>query len=779
MNINKRKISVITLALALGGLSLSSCSKGAVEVLDGSSASEQVQPSLKSYRVSLSAMATSEAFGAEEPVTDTEESRAINYNFTKANSGNGNLIRPRFNGVTSGSKFLCIIRSDNPAQPVSYIQATWTRVPNTNRYYILQSDGDYTAQFQMNQPLGNLYMMVVVGGEWNARTQKLKFSPQLTPVSGSGTSYTGSLDVPYISEWLPLDVEENNGSDWLKLKLRGYKTTATADEPDDTEPHFTLKPQGMLMRVRLENEMPTRTVVLNSLTVISTAYAAEGEYDLSKASLLANLTKAAKSKNEHLLTWSFADNSSVKASILKPSVGITLAPASGNSSVYNTDRNLRHYWDSPYALTWMMPTGQVVSDIGAGGTSSNVRTDIYANLDDARANATKSNIVYTNTPGVDAEEANGKLVVPSMKVLPVYASRELVRKNGTKTTFKNGSTYLLVLNIARHPMLLDLLSEREVATGGASFANDARSNVHYFRYEDVWPISQQATTIPLIGEKTNTSWEMPSYEQISSIAGFYYDEGAPLSTNYMGRGISTVAYPNVSNNAWGNYSVEKTFFRRMLMGFPYTDVGGRFIAYNLMFAPNTNANSTAASIDRSGVRMAIVRYEYSHRDNATGIEYMKMTARYLGSYSMDAANYVTGTGAGEVDVTNQAALIARMQEDTRYIVSQGDTYWVDPFRSQDDVVRYFPLLGRYDRRINAIDKVGDYNYVPYIYDQGRNAENLVFAGMARLGRDHLLHHIDGASPPGTAVNFRFNDRRNAFSGTTYNLPIRLVRKNLR
>ena len=34
---------------------------------------------------------------------------------------------PKLKGLTDGSKILCVIRSSNPAQPVNYIQATWTK----------------------------------------------------------------------------------------------------------------------------------------------------------------------------------------------------------------------------------------------------------------------------------------------------------------------------------------------------------------------------------------------------------------------------------------------------------------------------------------------------------------------------------------------------------------------------------------------------------------------------------------------------------------------------
>ena len=37
---------------------------------------------------------------------------------------------PKLKGLTDGSKILCVIRSSNPAQPVNYIQATWTKKEN-------------------------------------------------------------------------------------------------------------------------------------------------------------------------------------------------------------------------------------------------------------------------------------------------------------------------------------------------------------------------------------------------------------------------------------------------------------------------------------------------------------------------------------------------------------------------------------------------------------------------------------------------------------------------
>lgn len=93
-----------------------------------------------------------------------------------------------------------------------------------------------------------------------------------------------------------------------------------------------------------------------------------------------------------------------------------------------------------------------------------VRTEGLAEVTDARETDSPGTTIYSNAPGVDAEEAAGKIVVPSMKALPVYGSRSLAKSGTTNVPFAQGAAYALTLHVARWPMTLDLISEYAFAS---------------------------------------------------------------------------------------------------------------------------------------------------------------------------------------------------------------------------------------------------------------------------------------------------------------------------
>ena len=106
----------------------------------------------------------------------------------------------------------------------------------------------------------------------------------------------------------------------------------------------------------------------------------------------------------------------------------------------------------------MKATDQPASLVGqVENNLPKVRTEILAEVEDSR-----SNTVYSNKEGVDAEEATGKIVVPSMKALPVYSSMLLTTKSGANAAFVNGAAYSLTINVQRMPLLLERISEYEV-----------------------------------------------------------------------------------------------------------------------------------------------------------------------------------------------------------------------------------------------------------------------------------------------------------------------------
>ena len=657
--------------------------------------------------------ATSEAFSE----TNRNEAKAVTFDLgTK-----GSLTAPKFKELTDGTKLLCIVRSSNPAQPINYIQAVWKR--DGNRYYIRQSDATYPFEFTAGQDLGTLYMMVVAGGEWDATTKQLKFSNRIAPITTVDGKETATLDVPYFSDWQELDIE-NSTPTALKVRLKNYV------KGTNETPVFTLKPQGMLLRMRVENEMEDpsnagtfRHIKLNKIYIRSTAYAGNGYYNLSESEVRAGVSKTAGVRNEQLLPWTFNDANTLKMTELAMPGGALDLPGDATATVRGSVRGLKDYPNSPWVLVWVKSTGQTVNQISNSNGTFGVRTEIFADAEDVR-----SNTVYSNTPGVDAQEVAGKIVVPSMKALPAYASRKLAVKNNADATFTNGGAYSLTINLQRMPIGFDRLSEYEVADGGASFTDASYNNVGYFSQEET------VNPIPLT---QSGKWEYPSFGTLATFMG--------RTSGVDAYGITTsttdeTIYPKVKTDA-GNYQTYKSI-GRFGIAFSSKVTDGTFDEIQtLLFYPETRGDKTAAYT-------SIVRYQYEGLRN--GIPTMKMTQRYLGTYSIWAAQFP--------EATAPASYRSLMGEDLKRIADAGDAFWNDELLKKDDIVRYFPLLG-YKLHTAELARKGEQGSI--LLKKGLStAEN----GYGLFSRTFLKH------TPGGDINHPGQ------GGSQY--PLRLVRTSL-
>ena len=633
----------------------------------------------------------------------------------------GSLTSPKFKELTDGTKLLCIVRSSNPAQPINYIQAVWKR--DGNRYYIRQSDATYPFEFTAGQDLGTLYMMVVAGGEWDATTKQLKFSNRIAPITTVDGKETATLDVPYFSDWQELDIE-NSTPTALKVRLKNYV------KGTNETPVFTLKPQGMLLRMRVENEMEDpsnagtfRHIKLNKIYIRSTAYAGNGYYNLSESEVRAGVSKTAGVRNEQLLPWTFNDANTLKMTELAMPGGALDLPGDATATVRGSVRGLKDYPNSPWVLVWVKSTGQNVNQISNSNGTFGVRTEIFADAEDVR-----SNTVYSNTPGVDAQEVAGKIVVPSMKALPAYASRKLAVKNNADATFTNGGAYSLTINLQRMPIGFDRLSEYEVADGGASFTDASYNNVGYFSQEET------VNPIPLT---QSGKWEYPSFGTLATFMG--------RTSGVDAYGITTsttdeTIYPKVKTDA-GNYQTYKSI-GRFGIAFSSKVTDGTFDEIQtLLFYPETRGDKTAAYT-------SIVRYQYEGLRN--GIPTMKMTQRYLGTYSIWAAQFP--------EATAPASYRSLMGEDLKRIADAGDAFWNDELLKKDDIVRYFPLLG-YKLHTAELARKGEQGSI--LLKKGLStAEN----GYGLFSRTFLKH------TPGGDINHPGQ------GGSQY--PLRLVRTSL-
>ena len=681
---------VLAAALLIGGLSLSSCSQNASPRIE-----ETGSPNYT--RVPLSPN------GVEAVVQPLEEpsERALSFVLNDSKKK-----FPTINGLKNGTKVLCIIRSSNPNQPVNYIQATWTKKNGTTKpTYRLSFTGAIsgtaspspsvtTFAYNKNEDLGTLSMMLITGGEWNATTKRLTLSPKLIRAEGSTLEY----DMPYVSEWRPLDYNFNNGASdpsSLQISLKDHDRTVANPE------HYTMKPAGMLLRMPVEEEMAEDGggyYQLNSIVIRSTAFGGQGYFDLSESNIRGVADNVITQKKSNYSSWWHFN--------IQPEKDETYAVTNPTEHYYTGvgvteygTRRLKRFTPRYYLFLWVMPRGQQVADV----TANNVRTQIYADVD-VKPRGGKQ-VVYSNASDTDEKELQGYVVVPSMKALPVYASDRLVPKaDGSNAVFVEGTSYPLTLNLNRPDLPLDLLSQYPVNSTLNGFSKQM-SNMYYV--SNVGASAEVSNVESTFRTNTNkTTWSVPSYERFALIAGTLFGKGTlDASVTLLKNNPAPGAQPKyISTTAFGdagNFKVHSNAAIRMLLGFNSVSTGGKYVTYTLLFYPSM---VRSASYDRRGDRLCIMRSEYVD-DSPYGGPAYKLTMRYLGTYSNDIG--VMPYNLAEVNGEDEQKSVVAASVDK--IIAKGESYWTDALRSQDDIIRYLPLSQK-NPTTGAISKPGDADY---------------------------------------------------------------------
>lgn len=601
---------------------------------------------------------------------------------------------PKLKGLTDGSKILCVIRSSNPAQPVNYIQAIWTKKENgTKPTYRIVFDEPSSGTpgtgmgfaYDATKPLGDLSMMMIAGGEWDATQKRVVVSPKLVRADGTSMEY----DLPCVSEWRPLQYELKEGTNpsSLQLQLRGYAFGMPNPE------HFTLKPVGMFLRMPVEEEMAENGgghYQLNAITLRSTAFGGEGYFDLSE-SKIKSLQSNVIDQKERSYNWVFSHGSEddERFAVVNP----TPHSFDASGAVEYGTRKFKRFTPRYYLCLWVMPRGQKPSAV----TAENVRTQIYADVEvkpqDGR------NVVYSNSTSADEKELQGWAVVPRMKALPVYASDRLVRKaDGSDAAFVEGMSYTLTLNLNRPDLPIELLSQTPVNSSFNGFAK---------RKEDAAYIDNANSYNVLIsGESTfrtavGSSWSIPSFERLSMLLGALAGNGTLSSTvpqfdSRQSPSIAPATYADASN-----YIVTAgQDQQRMLLAINAAEHSDRVVFHALLFYPSLVVNK---NYNRTGSRMSILRGEYA--TNLRGQKVFRLTMRFLGSYSND----IGILSPDEPLVTAEAAQKPLVAAALDKIIAKGDDYWNDNLRRQDDIIREFPLWEK-DPATGAIYQQGDAGY---------------------------------------------------------------------
>lgn len=691
------KLSRVVLAagLLMGAWSFSSCSQqdGSPRTEETDAANYSRVPVSLSVEATLQPLAESSARAMSLELSDDEAKKKF----------------PKLKGLKEGTEVLCVIRSDNPRQPVNYLKATWTKKEGTERYTIsfggnvMGGSGSGASEtnfsYDSREPLGHLSMMLITGGEWDENTKHLKVEPKLVRAENSKMDY----ELPCVSEWRPLKYEFQNGQNdasSLRLLLKDYNFDATNPE------HYTLKPVGMLLRMPVEEEMAEDGgghYQLNGITLRSTAFGGQGYFDLSKNHIQSVTTETINAKEPYYRSWWVFSKHAEEDEWYEVANPTEHSFDGTGMTTYGT-RKLRIFKPRYYLFLWVMPRGQQAEAVASG----DVRTQIYANVDVKPEDG--SEVIYSNSSSADEYEFdghNGKkyAVVPRMKALPVYASDRLVRKaGGVDAAFVEGTSYSLTLNLNRPDLPIELLSQYPVNSSYTGFAKTAAEAAYI-----VNDLDQSRTQLAAINtafqSRGQGNWTVAEFKRSTMLFGAIHGKGTldPSAERPDYREapyLSTSAYADA-----GTYGVNKLHDGslpelRMLLGLQASMQGDKVVTYSLIFYPSMVRGKNYI---RRGDRMSVVRGEYT--TNKYGEPVYRMRLRYLGPYSNDIG--VLSPNMPEVDKEDyQKPMVAASLQK---IIDKGEAYWNDPLRRQDDITRDLPLWKK-TPTTGVISKAGDAGY---------------------------------------------------------------------
>ena len=680
---------VLAAGLFIGTWGLSSCSQ------DASPRMEEMD-SVKYTRVPLSLS------NVEAVVQPLEESSARSLSLEL--DGNKKML-PKVKGLKDGTKVLCVIRSSNAVQPVNYIQATWTKKDNTtNPTYTLTFDGEISGTagtgtgfaYDQSKSLGTLSMMIIAGGEWDAMTKRLNVEPKLVRAEGATMEY----DMPYVSEWRPLDYTFKNGpSDpsSLSIALKDHDPNATTVPQE----RYTLKPVGMLLRMPVEEEMSEDgggRYQLNAITIRSTAFGGLGYFNLSENNIKALQSDVIDQKGRRSWWVSTPTQGGERYAVENPMIHTF----DGDGAVEYGTRKLKKFKPRYYLFLWVMPRNQQPTDVAAG----NVSTEIFADVDVKPADG--SDVVWSNSSSADELELNSSYsVVPRMKALPVYASDRLVVKNNADAAFVEGTSYTLTLNLNRPDLPLELLSQHPVNSTYTGFAK--RKEDAAYIVNDNQQSKAQLGLINTAFASLNGTWAVPEFKQVTMLFGAINSRGTLEASTAFPKPVDhretpylvTEPYADAGTyyaNRWSDGSLNEV---RMLLGFANKkQADGRVVVYSLIYYPSMVSGGSAKQ--RRGERLSILRGEYT--TNIYNQPVFRFTLRYIGPYSLDAG-ILDPNMPERSDADQKPFVVAALKK----ILAKGEDYWNDDLRKQDDITRDFPLWKK-DRTTGVISQAGDASY---------------------------------------------------------------------
>ena len=224
---------------------------------------------------------------------DETQLKALNATVSASASAGANSRH----AVDYGQEFpvICIIRSDNQADPVTYAELKVTK--KTDGTYKMSQDRVHLAQGSTLAPGKKWYLMVVTQNSFNKNNGELSVNATGDPenLSPSATA-TRKMDIPSVSPWIELPTFPNGQPKWSKDWNAARK-----------KQKLTLYAQGVLCRatLRLDDAYKAKLggdnvdLKITQLKVVSTALSFSGKFKFDKNSLPA-LTETS---GRPTLTW--------------------------------------------------------------------------------------------------------------------------------------------------------------------------------------------------------------------------------------------------------------------------------------------------------------------------------------------------------------------------------------------------------------------------------------------------------------------------------------------
>ena len=242
----------------------------------------------------------------------------------------------------------CVFRS---SRGESFAQTIlWDRIPGTQRLRL--------HAFELTVPAGvdisprssaTWYMCAVIGGDLDATGNKVHVSQTdlRTSLKPMNSTTPNSIVVPWVSPWMELVRSEHGG----KMQVA-------------TGSVVTFRPQGVMLRVRLGNQVENKTsVTLNGPLVIqSNAFDDEGSFDLSPSSIVGGdmpqwVAKSGEGDaflkydlaSPHALQYNKLDTDRTYLVWIMPKSGVTVPEISVYLGGKFDDATIQH--PTPYFLT--------------------------------------------------------------------------------------------------------------------------------------------------------------------------------------------------------------------------------------------------------------------------------------------------------------------------------------------------------------------------------------------------------------------------------------------